>query len=77
LERHAPARFEAIQQQYAAQIAAVDGLLAALSSVGAWQSATAHASWRAKQQFRPTHLAFQSEAMPVLRIHGLPNVRHM
>ena len=35
LERHAPARFEAIQQQYAAQIAAVDGLIAALSSVGA------------------------------------------
>jgi len=35
LEQHAPGRFEAIQQQYAAQIAAVDGLIAALSSVGA------------------------------------------
>ena len=31
LERHAPARFEAVQQYYTAQIAAVDGQIAALS----------------------------------------------
>ena len=35
LERHALARFEAVQQHYTAQIAAVDGQLAALSPDGA------------------------------------------
>jgi len=70
LEQHAPGRFEAIQQQYAAQIAAVDGLIAALSSVGAWQSAHACAPWRAKKPCRPAHLTSEGDSIPGLYVHG-------